>query len=85
MWLVARDTAPPRVGGLTHALPLRPFLHSSARRSAILSRVKGNKHDRKDSPVVETPRAEYFFYIIRSITDLDIDPSQMLRDNVADA
>lgn len=85
--LVARDTALPRAGGFTHALP---FLHSFARRSAVSSEVKGNKRDRKDSCARNTEvesllEIRIFFNTTRSIANLDIDPSQMLRDDAADA
>lgn len=85
---VTRDTALPRVGDPTHALPFRPFLHSSAYRSAVSSGARGNKRDEKVRvPVVGTElklhEIRIFFYITRSIADIDL--SQMPRDDAADA
>lgn len=85
---VARDTALPHVGDFTHTLPFRLFLHSSAYRSAVSSGARGNKRDEKIRvPVIGTElkllEIRIFFYITRSIADIDL--SQMLRDDVADA
>lgn len=82
--LVARDMTLPRVGDPTHTLPFRPFLHPSAYRSAVSSKVRRNKRDRQDSRArARTPSRDQNIFLHPIDRRSRYRPPQMLRDDAA--